>query len=237
MIGIREEANMLEAFGEEIWIADGPSVTSAGFRYPTRMAVIRLGDGSLFVWSPTALTDALRGEVERLGRVRFIVTPTAMHATFLPDWRRAFPGATLFAAPGSRDRSRAVAFDADLGDAPDAGWAGEIDQAPMRGNLIATEVVFFHRRSRTVLIADLIQHFPPGWFKGLQALVARLDGMTGPEPRVPQKFRMAFTDRRAARTGLAHILGWPVERVVMAHAEPVRSAGRAFIARAFSWLR
>jgi hypothetical protein len=54
---------------------------------------------------------------------------------------------------------------------------------------------------------------------------------------VPQKFRLAFTDRKAARDGLRRILEWPAEKVVMAHAEPVRAEGRAFIERAFRWLR
>ncbi len=46
---------MLQPFGEEIWLADGSIAMVAGFRYPTRMAVIRLADGGLFVWSPIQL--------------------------------------------------------------------------------------------------------------------------------------------------------------------------------------
>ncbi|TCP73121.1 hypothetical protein [Sphingomonas sp. PP-CE-1G-424] len=37
---------MLRHFGEEIWIADGPTVSVAGFAYRTRMMVIRLSDGN-----------------------------------------------------------------------------------------------------------------------------------------------------------------------------------------------
>ena len=225
----------LEQFGEDIWIASGPVITSAGFRYPTRMAVIRLA-GGLFIWSPVALSGELRAEVEALGDVRFVVTPNSLHGAFLQDWRTAYPDATLFAAPGSRKARPDMIFHKDLGDEPAEGWAGEIDQAVMYGNMITLEVVFFHRKSRTALFTDLIQNFPPGWFKGVQAIIARLDGMTGPEPRVPQKFRVAFTNRRIARAGLARILAWPAEKVIMAHAEPVRENGRAFIERAFSWL-
>src|SRR5690242_18497516 len=144
----------LEKFGEDIWIAAGPTVTSMSFRYPTRMAVIRLADGGLFVWSPVALPDDLRAEVDALGKVRFIATPNSLHHVFLPDWRRAYPGATLVAAPGSRERRKDIVFDEDLGDAPAPGWAGQIDQVFMRGNRITTEAVFFHLKSRTVLFAD-----------------------------------------------------------------------------------
>lgn len=228
---------MLEAFGAAIWIATGAEISFAGFRYPTRMAVMRLADGGLFVWSPVALSDGLRGAVDALGSVRFIVTPTALHDLALPAWRAAYPEALLYAAPGSRTAARRIVFDADLGDAPPAAWAGEIDQVCVRGNMIATEVVFFHRPSGTVLFADLLQNFPPRWFSGWRAVVAKLDGMTGAEPRVPHKFRVAFTDRRAARDSLARVIAWPVQKVVMAHGDPVRADGAAYLRRAFAWLK
>jgi hypothetical protein len=47
---------MLKPFGPEIWIADGSQVSTAGFHYGTRTAVIRLPDGGLFIWSPIRLT-------------------------------------------------------------------------------------------------------------------------------------------------------------------------------------
>jgi hypothetical protein len=106
----------------------------------------------------------------------------------------------------------------------------------MRGNAISTEVVFFHRGSGVVLFADLIQQFPAGWFKGWRALVARLDRMVGKEPQAPQKFRAAFVDRKAARESIAKVLAWPARQVLMAHANPVREDGRAFLVRAFHWL-
>ena len=60
--------------------------------------------------------------------------------------------------------------------------------------------------------------------------------MVGTEPAVPRKFRVAFVNRRAARTALAGILSWPCERVLMAHGAPVERDGKATIARAFQWL-
>lgn len=226
----------LEPFGEEIWIAAGPTVVSAGFSFPTRAAVIRLDDGGLFVWSPIALSDELRAEVDVLGPVHFLVTPTQMHHLSLMAWQTAYPNAVLYAAPRSRQRRLEIVFDEDPGDEPAPGWAGQVDQVIMRGNAIAEEVVFFHRKSGTVLFADLLQNFPNTWFSGLQAVIARLDGMIADAPRTPQKFRVAFTDRKAARASLARIQRWAAENVLMAHGTPVRGRGREFIARAFSWL-
>jgi hypothetical protein len=227
---------MLAQFGREVWTADGPDVVIAGFHYPTRMAVIRLSDGGLFIWSPIRLTEILRAAVDAHGQVRHIVAPNSLHHLFLLEWKRAYPGAKVYAPPGLRKKRKDIVFDADLGDALSPDWAEEIDQVVMRGNLITTEVVFFHVRSGTVLFTDLIQQLPAGSFSGWRALVAKLDLMVGPEPSVPRKFRVAFANRRAARESLKRIFAWPADKVLMAHGTPVESDARAFLRRAFGWL-
>tara|TARA_R110000868_G_scaffold29800_4_gene110654 strand:- start:3961 stop:4653 length:693 start_codon:yes stop_codon:yes gene_type:complete len=228
---------MLQKFGEDIWIANGSEVVAAlGFHYPTRMAIIRLSDGGLFVWSPTALNDMFRAEVDALGPVRHIVAPNSLHHVYITDWQRAYPKAKTYAAPGLRDKRKDIEFDGNLGDTAEAAWAGEIDQAVMDGNTITTEVVFFHVKSGTVLFTDLIQQFPAKWFSGWRAVVAKLDLMVTAEPAVPRKFRLAFTNRKAAREAIARVLAWPARKVLMAHGAPVEKDGRAFLVRAFLWL-
>ncbi len=227
----------LQSFGPDIWLSAGPEAQVIGFRYPTRMVLIRLGVGHLLAISPVALTPNLKAEIEALGEVRHIVGPNSLHDLFLGEWRQAYPQATLHAAPGLRQVRPDLAFDADLSDTPAPAWGSDLDQVIVRGNRITAEVVFFHRPSSTAIFTDLIQQFPPGWFKGWRAIVARLDLMTEAEPQVPRKFRVAFSDRAAARVSVRRILEWPTERVVMAHGAPVAHDGRAFLARAFGWLK
>jgi len=230
-------AIVLEKFGPDIWVVEGPPLTAAaGFHYPTRMAVIRLANGDLALWSPCALSEGLRAAVEALGAVRYLVAPNSLHHTFLGDWQQLYPQARVLAAPGLRDKRKEIRFDGDFDDAPISEWAEEIDHVVVRGNRITTEVVFFHRPSGTAIFTDLIQHFPAGWFKGWRALVARLDLMIADEPSVPRKFRLAFTDRRPARGAIQRILEWPTQRVLMAHGVPVTKDAPAFLRRAFRWL-
>jgi uncharacterized protein DUF4336 len=227
---------MLKQFGPEIWIADGSQVSTGGFHYGTRVAVIRLSNGGLFVWSPIRLTHELRTQLDALGAVRHVVPPNSLHHLFLDDWRVAYPDAKVYAPPRLRKKRKDIDFAGDLGDRPAAAWAGDVDQVVVRGCLITDEVVFFHRRSATVLFTDLIQQFPRGWFAGWREVVARLDLMVGDEPAVPRKFRNTFINRRAARAALARIQAWPAAKVLMAHGRPVERDGRAVIARAFQWL-
>lgn len=227
---------MLQQFGEEIWTATGPTVSVAGFGYPTRMAVIRLTGGALFIWSPVALSADLRTAVDRLGPVHHVVAPNTLHHRFVNEWRAAYPTAKFHAPPELRARRPDLLFDDDLGDTAAPAWSDDIDQVIVRGNRITTEAVFFHRRSRTVIFTDLIQHFDRGCFTGWRAVVARLDLLTAPEPTVPRKFRIAFFDRGVAREALHRTLAWPSEKIIMAHASPFEEDGRAVVARAFKWL-
>lgn len=225
-----------QPFAENIWLVGGPTTEVFGFRYPTRTVIIRLSDGGLFVWSPTNLTDELRSSVDALGDVRFLVAPNSLHHLFLGEWREAYPAAKLYAPPGLRHRRKDLTFDADLDDMPPPEWSRDIDQVVVRGNLITTEVAFFHYASRTAIFTDLIQHLDPSALAGWRAQVARFDLMAGPQPETPRKFRIAFFNRGAARKAIRHALAWPTARVVMAHAVPVEHEGQAFLVRVFGWL-
>ncbi len=227
---------MLKQFGEEIWTAYGSTVSVAGFVYPTRMIVIRLSDGALLLWSPTALSRALQTAVDNLGPVRHIVAPNTLHHMFVGEWQTAYPAAKSYAVPALRVKRSDLKWDYDLEHTPAPEWSNEIDQVVMGGNRITTEVVFFHRRSQTAIFTDLIQNFERGWFRGWRAIIAKLDFLTAIRPTVPRKFRMTFRDRDGARHAVQRILAWPTVAVLTAHGAPIRSEGRDAIIHAFDWL-
>jgi hypothetical protein len=223
-------------WGEDLWLAEGPVVSFFGFRYPTRMAVIRLSDGDLFIWSPIAVEPALKAEINALGKVAHLVSPNKLHHLYLRQWKDAYPSARLYAPPGLAKKRLDIRFDAALeNDAPPA-WAQEIDQVCFGGSPMMTEIVFFHRKSGTALFCDLIEHFPRSWFTGWRGWIARLDGIVEPDFGAPREWRMTFFGRAQARIALAHILAWQPRRVVIAHGDGVTAEGEAFIRHAFRWL-
>jgi len=228
---------MFTPFGTDLWLAEGSVVEGmAGFRFPTRMAAMRL-DGGLALWSPVAPTPALLAEAEALGPVRWLIAPSSLHHLFLPDWALAFPRARVLAAPGVREKQPDLVVHAVLGeDPPPEAFAGALEIAPIRGSRLAEEVALFHRASRTAIFVDLLQALPPGWFRGWRGWVAKLDLMQEPQPTVPRKFRMAFRDRAAARASLAPVLDWPAERLVIAHGAPMAQGAAARLKQAFDWL-
>ncbi|ASP22714.1 hypothetical protein ANTHELSMS3_04108 [Antarctobacter heliothermus] len=224
--------------GHDLWTAEGPPVRGAGgFDFPTRMCLARLTDGSLWVHSPIALAARLKAEIDELGPIRHLVAPNDLHHRFLADWAAAFPAAIVHAAPGVAQKSPGVVVDDVLTPEPPAIWADLFQQVIFGGNMITTEVVFFHNPSSTLIFTDLLQQMPSGWYKGWRALVARADLMTGELPSVPRKFRIAFRNRRALRAGIAKLRRLPVQQIVMAHGPVVERNAAKVLDHAFAWAR
>ncbi|PTX56515.1 uncharacterized protein DUF4336 [Litoreibacter ponti] len=224
---------MLIPIGPKIWICDGPDiVAAAGFHYPTRMVVIALKSG-LFVWSPIAPTSGLLEAMRELGDVRYLIAPNHLHHMAMPAWARAFPEAAVYGAPGVGAKRPELDI-TEMTDRPGP-WQSDLAQV-LLPNRISDEIAFFHRESGTVLICDLLQQMPKGWFSGWRALVARLDLMTADAPQVPRKFRLALGRGVVIREAVGRMLDWPAERVVMAHGPVIERDGQAFLKRSFKWL-
>lgn len=230
---------------EDLWIVDGPVVRMAyaGFEmpFPSRMVLVRLASGDLFAWSPVALTPALRDRVDALGPVRQLVSPNRIHYAHIAEWKAAYPAATAWASPGVRERAASqkidVTFDRDLADEPDASWSADLDQLVFRGSRALEEIVFFHRRSRTLVLADLIENFEADMVDRPLRWLLRLGGVLDPDGKTPADLRATFFGHRdEARACLERMLAWDPERVVMAHGRIYDRDGKHELERAFRWL-
>jgi hypothetical protein len=227
---------MLEEFGPSLYKADGPLVSFFGFPYPTRMAVARLAEGDVWVWSPVALTPELERAVNALGPVRHIVSPNKIHHLFLKQWAERWPEARLHAPPGLARRKPEVHFHAELGDEPDPAWAGEIDQTILRGSFAMDEVAFFHRPSRTAILCDVVQRIDPAQMKGIKGMLMRLDGVMGEKGSTPREWRATFLGRSRARAARAEMLGWQPERLLIAHGDCAQENATRILTDALAWM-
>lgn len=224
---------MFQPRGPDLWTVDRP-LRFGGIALGTRMSVVRLRDGGLFLHSPVALDPALRPALEALGAPRFAVAPNRFHHLFAGPYRQAFPAIQLFAAPGLPEKRRDLVFDAVLGDDPPAAWTGEIDQAFVGGCPLLNEVAFCHRRSRTLLLCDVAFNIGPTAPWLTRAVFAAIGGYRRFGPTALES--LLIRDRAAARRALEKILAWDFERVVVAHGEVLESGGREALRRGYGWL-
>lgn len=235
----------LKPIGDDIWIVDGPIVEmalyGASVPFPTRMTIIRLSGGELFVHSPTELAPALREQVDSLGPVRHLISPNKIHYAHIGAWQRAYPDATAWASPGVRERAAGqkieVRFDEDLADEPPSAWRDDVDQLQFHGSSFLTEVVFFHRATRTLLLADLIENFEAERIPKALRVVAKLGGALDPDGKAPLDLRATFVfQKRKARVSFERMKAWRPEQIVLSHGRWYERDGARELERAFRWL-
>lgn len=206
------------------------------FQIGRNMVVVRLSDGNLFVNSPARLTPERVEALNDLGRVRYVTPSSKLHGhSYMEDYRRAFPDVELFAAPGLDRRRTDLAFDGLLGSAPDPRWTDRIDQTAFLGHWWLTEIEFFHRSSKTLILGDLCYNI--GREAPLKTrLFARLVGMYG-DLAVPRDLRYTMKNEAAGRRSVERILDWEVERVIVGHGRVVERDAKRRVREAFDWLR
>lgn len=231
---------MLEPLGPALWVVEGGIVSFFGFAYPTRMVVVRLKDGGLWLWSPVALTPEIKNEICALGPVQHLVSPNKLHHLFLGAWQAAFPKARMWGTAATISKYKALFFSGTLADVAPPEWAGQIDQFYFTNSPFLDELIFYHRASRTAIIADLSQTFSatflarhwPLWLR----LIAKFSKMTEGWGHPPLDYRISFRRRATARPKIRALINAHPEHVVVAHGKIVRTGGEAFLNRAFSWL-
>jgi uncharacterized protein DUF4336 len=231
---------MLDSLGPNIWVAEGGIVDFYGFAYPTRMVVIRLENGDLWIWSPVALTAELAESVNALGTVRHLVSPNKIHHLFLSDWQAAYPDAALWGPEATVKKRQELRFTGTLGEDPPEAWQGEIDQYRFANSSFLEEIAFFHRASATAIFADLSENFSRAFLEKhwswWQRPIARLWSIVEGKGYAPLELRATFRNRETAREKLYDLIAANPHNVVMAHGEIVREGGAAFLRQAFAWL-
>jgi hypothetical protein len=227
---------LLEPVGEDLWTIDGPVVHAYGFPFPTRMVVARLPDGGLWLWSPIRLDGPVRQAILSLGEPRYAVEPNKLHHLALAEWVAAWPSLRLYAPPGLADKRRDLRFAATLTDEAPPEWRGEIEQVRIEGNVFMTEVLFFHRRSSTCLVGDLIQNHDERGKSAWLRWLLKVGGVAGPNGGTPRDARWSFVDRRRAREAVLKALAWAPARLVIAHGACSMANGAEALRRSFGWL-
>jgi hypothetical protein len=212
----------VRAIAENLWVLRYP-LSLLGADFGRRVTVIRLWSGELVIHStgPFSADDIVA--INALGKPVWLVEATNVHDTFAREGSTAFPLARYFAPPAF-EKFSGIATQSLA--APPADWSGELDVLPLGGVPKVREHAFFHRPSRTLIVADLLFNVGSemsAWTRLLLRLVAGLKG----GPGVSRIFRkLAIRDPAALRTSLRKMLEWDFDRVIVAHGNVIETGGK-----------
>ncbi len=222
---------LLQPVDEGIWVLDAPQ-KFLGLHLGTRMTVVRLASGGLWVHSPVALTDALRGEVSDLGPVEHIVGPNLYHHLRLGEWVAAFGDAKLHGAPGLAKKRPDLSFHSALADGV-APWGEELRPISIRGTLLR-ETVFVHDKTRSLVVTDLIENFDTSdhWPTRMYLKLGGIHGKIG----VSRPLRLAYRKRDEVREDLDRVLAQAFDRIVICHGAIIEGDAREKLREGYAWL-
>lgn len=223
--------SMLIPFGEEVW-TDTRRAKFYGVECGSRMTVVRLRAGGLFVHSPVALDAETRAQVDALGEVRAVVAPSLFHHLHVGAWMAAYPKALYFACPGLEWKRTDLAWSGVLGDQPHPIWADDIGQVYFSARR-ENEVDFYLSRQKVLLCADALLNISTldAWSS---RIAARL--MKNSAPGLGWMEPLMVRDRRLARRQVDRILAWDFDRIILAHGSMIDRDGPAVVRRAYDWL-
>jgi hypothetical protein len=198
-----------------------------GIDFRRNVTLLRLSDGRLVIHSTAPFTDQDIAAIRAFGEPAWLVDATLMHDTFAKEGRSAMSGVPYLAPDGFAEIS-GISTGPLSSAASD--WAGEIDVVKIDG-LKMKEHVLFHRRSGTLVVADLFFSLPPetrGWPRFFARHFMRLPGLFG----ISAFFRLTISDRPAFERSMRKLLELEFKKLIVAHWEPLVTDARPAVERA-----
>ena len=119
---------MKKEFAENLWVVEDEKFSVGVLQIGSRMAIIRLNDGNLFVHSPIALSKIIKDSIDSIGKPGFIIAPNTMHHLFLKQFYNEYSDIELYIVSKLRKKLTDLPLAKDLVDGLDYPWNDDIKQ-------------------------------------------------------------------------------------------------------------
>lgn len=225
-------------WAENVWTVEGPEVPyqlgGLVIPCPTRMTVVRLNDGMLWLHSPVIYSVDLHNALAEFGPISTLIAPNSYHYLNIRTWSEICWAAHVFASPDCAPMI-GVARCESLGAYGSACWSRDLEHAQIDLGSFK-ETVFFHHASRTLIVTDLMQNFESSRVRNLPTkLLLKAGGATGPNGRPSIEIRLAARKHRAAlQAGVQQMIAWRPARIILSHGRCFHDNAVAEIERAFA---
>lgn len=222
-------SNSIHHLDEDVLVMSFPWRVFA-IDFKRNVTLLRLADRRLLVHSTAKFSKEDVAAIRRFGEPTWLIEATVMHDTFAKEGRTAFPDIPYLAPEGFVKASEIPTISLS---SPPADWAGQIDVLKIEGTRM-NEHALFHRRSRTLVVADLFFSFPGntcGWPGFFVRHFMRLPRMFG----ISVFFRrLVINDKQAFARSMKSLLDWDFERLVVAHWQPIEVGARRLVEQAMA---
>lgn len=224
-----------------------------------RATIVRLENNVLAVFCPVPLSPMVRKRIDLLGKVQYIVALNIEHHLYISSWAKAFPSASVIGMEGlpqKREKSATT---------KGTQFAHVVTKQQHKSSVSAEfnsafeweylhahqnkELVFLHKKSGTLIEADLIWNLPATeqYSKSTEdptsgVLTKCAGGILNTRgDMVWQKRNLWYVagakDREAFAVSVKKIHGWNFDRIIPCHGDVIELGGKAVYDRLTEWFR
>ncbi|TPX68050.1 hypothetical protein SpCBS45565_g03317 [Spizellomyces sp. 'palustris'] len=210
-----------------------------------RMSAVRLGNGDLFLLSPTPLDAPTTEKLEQLGGVKYLVCPNVVHHLYVGEYKKRWPEAKIIGVPGLREKRNDLEFDGIMGEKGSVdklfGFENEIEHRHFAGSG-NQDTLYLHRPTNTLLTADLLfnmpptDQYPPG--HSFNVVLRAIYSTLKPNSGMHRFFSRYLNTSNVAemRKDVKYIAeNWRFERIVPCHGGIIEEGGEQAFREAFAW--
>lgn len=217
-----------------IWIGER-NLWFGGVRLRSRMTVVQLADDKLWVHSASEPTPHLCAELDRLGQVSWVVVPNQYHHLHAASMKARYPNAQLIGPTSVKLRNQSIALDVAIDDQRLPSLLSELSPVALRGVPFLDETLFFHTKTRTLIGADLMMcgcpadHWTWRWASRVFGQYQRY--------KAPPDVRWHTDGGPLVHQSLDELAKLPLERILVAHSDPIEDRPRERLAEAWRFVR
>lgn len=236
-------------------------------KFGGRATIVQLPTG-LAVFNPVHLTPTVQSHLTKLSKpVQYLIAPDIEHHIHLSAWATSFPSAQILAPEGLAEKrasqnssnkaitilnffkifTKAEKESAPAGKIPvDPTFDAEFEVEYMESH-VNKELVFLHKKSRTLIEADVLFNMPAteqysksgesataGFLSGLFAKATTTQGSAIWQKRMAW-YLFSAKDRTSWDKSLQRIDTWDFVNIVPAHGDSIVGDGKEVFRKVFGW--
>lgn len=227
-----------------------------------RGTIVKLRDNSLAVFSPVALTDTVKQQMQeelQSTDVKYITALDREHHIFLESWHKEWPQAIVIgpdSLPEARDKQGYFKIPQDRwklfkkGDQSswtvDETFDAEFDREYNAAHA-NHELLFNHKPSRTLIEADVMFNLPAteqfsktgqSPTSGLLTRLMCYINSTSGEAKAQKRFiwyGISAMDRKGFNASVSRVSAWDFDRIIPCHGDVIEKDGKGIFDKIMRW--
>lgn len=199
-----------------------------GLILPVTCTCIKEASKSILI-SPIGFSENEIDQLKTSGGVTDIIAPNLIHHLYVQKAKAEFPQAHIWGVKGFQEKRPDIRWDRMISKA-DWPFTEFLDILEVKGASKLNEVVFLHKKTRTLVVTDLCFNLqnPKGF---MAPILLNLLG-TYKKFNVSRFILRSIDDKESFKSSMKELMTWDFDQIIMSHGNPIRRDGKEKLRKA-----